>query len=389
MFTCTLLNCTKSFQPQQGTPQGGVLSAVIWNLVNQSLLDKLKKGPNNPIGLADDTTLVNNKGSIPNMIKKMQKALNIVYEWGCEEGLTFNPSKTAVLLFSQKTSIKRDELPKLKLGGIELPYLKEVKYLGITFTDRLTWHKHIMQKIASCKKLLMMLCHSVDKEWGLSPDKMLWIWQTIVRPKLTYGCLLWSDASILNNSSIKSSLDQLQRLALSLTTSAMKSTPSKTLEIILGVMPLPLFIKETAAMTRIRTKEVVSTTWDNKTHLVRQGHMLEADNTIRKAFPDGVEIDRTFAINPVKVTTDSSGEADSNPKGITVYTDGSVKNNNSGTGWIISSDNTPIIEGHTTLCKNLSAFQTEVIAIDQAAGHLIQTGTTTKKYTSLQIHSQP
>jgi ribonuclease HI len=379
IVTCSLLNCTKSFQPQQGTPQGGVLSAVIWNLVNQSLLNKFKKGPNCPVGLADDTTLTNNKGSIPSMIRQMQKALNKVYEWGLEEGLTFNPSKTAVLLFSQKTSIKRDELKKLQLGGIELPYLKEVKYLGITFTDRLTWHKHIMQKIASCKKLLMMLRHSVDKEWGLSPDKMLWIWQTIVRPKLTYGCLLWSDASILNNSSIRSSLNQLQRLALSLTTSAMKSTPSKTLEIILGVMPLPLFIKETAAMTRIRTKEVVNMKWDNKTHLVRQGHMLDSDNTINKAFPEGVEIDRTFAINPVKINTDISGEANIQPKGISVYTDGSVKHDQAGTGWVISTENTPLLEGRSALCENLSAFQAEIIAIDQAARHLITACTKNKK----------
>jgi hypothetical protein len=71
LVTCTLNDIQQSIQPTQGTPQGGVLSAVIWNLVNQTLLDKFKRSDILPNGLADDTALGTNKGTELEMIECM------------------------------------------------------------------------------------------------------------------------------------------------------------------------------------------------------------------------------------------------------------------------------------------------------------------------------
>jgi ribonuclease HI len=374
LVTCSLNDIQQSIQPTQGTPQGGVLSAVIWNLVNQTLLDKFQNNDILPTGLADDSALGTNKGTELEMIERMQPALNIVHEWGLEEGLVFNASKTAAMMFTQKTGLKVNELPKLHLGDEELEYVHETKYLGVTFTSKLTWHKHIMNKISICKRFLMLLRHTVDREWGLSPDKVAWIWQTLVRPKLLYGAIAWADPTTLANTTIMAALDKLQRLALSMISSSMKSTPTRSMEMILGIPPLYLKIKEFAIMARIRSSEVVPTTWDGNTHLIRKGHLQWLDDYIKESLPEGFMIDRTFVINKfrtplINLTGNFNIDFDDV---LNIFTDASVAKEKAGAGWTIYIGTYLIHRDNTHLGKNISVFQGEIIAIYHATQWLLR-----------------
>ena len=74
-----------------GTPQGGILSVIIWNLVFDELInrikDKYKNGEVKPVGYADDGTLTAAGTSIAKIIVRLNSALKEVKEWADEMGL--------------------------------------------------------------------------------------------------------------------------------------------------------------------------------------------------------------------------------------------------------------------------------------------------------------
>jgi ribonuclease HI len=335
------------------------------------MLDKFTEGHVHPFGLADDSTLITNKGSLKVMIGRIQAALDKVLEWGNKEGLTFNASKTAAILFTKKSSIKTDTLPKLFMNDVHVPYVFETKYLGVIFTSNLSWIKHIQSKITACKRLLMMIRSTVAREWGLSPDKIVWIWQTLVRPKLSYGAICWAEPSTLNNLSIQASLNKLQRLALSLVASSMKSTPMRSMEMILAIPPLHIFLEESALNARLRTSEVVTPSWNGETNLIRQGHILSHDNTLRALIPSVTQIDRTFKINTCDIDIRTSGTHEPEDDQINVCTDASVSKTIAGAGYIIMKGQDTIFQDSIHLGANLTVFQAETLAIKYASEWLL------------------
>ena len=69
----------------------------------------------------------------------MQEAISKVEQWAKDWGVTINESKTASMLFSLSTKQFR-----LKVNGYDIPASSTIKYLGVTFDQRLTWSKHIL-----------------------------------------------------------------------------------------------------------------------------------------------------------------------------------------------------------------------------------------------------
>ncbi len=219
--------------PGRGSPQGGVLSPLIWNLIMNSLLTQFGGGVK-AIGYADDVLLYIKGQVLPVMGELMNGALKKVGEWGDQHGLTFNPNKTNVVLFTKKQQRKLAK-PCLELNGKKLEYSDEMKYLGITIHRSLLWTDHVRERIKKCGYVLSRLRRVVGRDWGLTPDKLWWIYTAIVRPKLSYGSLVW--AHDLGIGVIKS-LNKLQRMILKGTSQALRSTPTAGMEVVAaGTVP--------------------------------------------------------------------------------------------------------------------------------------------------------
>ena len=72
--------------------------------------------------------------------------------------------------------------------------------------------------------------------WGLSPDIVRWMYEAIIRPRLTHGVLVWWEKRSLKTH--QSSLDKVQRLAIEGITGSPSTIPLAALELILGIPPL-------------------------------------------------------------------------------------------------------------------------------------------------------
>ena len=66
---------------------------------------------------------------------------------------TLNSAKTVAMIFThkQESSYKLPEHP-LRIYGKPIALQKEVKYLGVTLDHKLSWDKHIEDKVAKAKK---------------------------------------------------------------------------------------------------------------------------------------------------------------------------------------------------------------------------------------------
>ena len=77
----------------------------------------------------------------------------------------------------------------------------------------------------------------IGQKWGLDPDKVRWIYEAIVRPMVMYGAIVWAHKI---GTTQQKGLERLQRLCLLPMAHPMRSTPTKAMEAITGLMPLDL-----------------------------------------------------------------------------------------------------------------------------------------------------
>ena len=254
----------------RGTPQGGILSPLAWNVVFDSLLQRLKEFSGvQPRGYADDGMFLIS-GICPNTIVDLaQPAINAAVGWGTENGLKFSSKKTQVVLFTRRK--KAGDIKSLKINGLEIPFSDRVTYLGITLNRRLTWEDHITTKINKAKAKLSQLRTATGVRWGPSPKMMLWAYNSIIMPALTYGAMIWGHKT--PSTKAKKDLGRLNRLASTGISSIKKSTPTAGLEVILDLKPVDLVIEEAGLSAYWRWKPKLK--WTGRGEADSQvGHVL-------------------------------------------------------------------------------------------------------------------
>ncbi len=182
----------------------------------------------------------------------MNSALKIVERWCLENGLTVNPRKTKLVLFTNKRKLNKVSLPML--NGARLEFSDHAKFLGLILDKKLNWKLHIEEKINKATKIYWQCRRAFGKTWGLKPKVVMWLYKSIIRPILCYGCHVWSDR--VKTKSFRSGIEHVQRMVLLGVTGVMNSTPTRALETLLSILPIELFIEQEAVVTATRLKNV-------------------------------------------------------------------------------------------------------------------------------------
>ena len=123
---------------------------------------------------ADDTTLLFKSKSMENLKDMVNSDLSSASEWLAENKLSLNVTKTNFMCFDKSKSNFTDF--DILVSSEKLKRVKNQKFLGIIFDDKLMWKDHInsiISKLNSClgvsrrarpylnKKSLMMIYHSL------------------------------------------------------------------------------------------------------------------------------------------------------------------------------------------------------------------------------------
>ena len=360
-----------------GCPQGGVLSPFLWNIVLDSLLILLDT-INELLAFADDLAIILMGIDLSTLRDLGQAYLRKINKWCEDNGLKLNAIKTQVIIFSRKNNIN---IPRpIKLHGIEVEFHNTVKYLGIHLDSRLNWHKHINITAKKCTNILFAARKTIGDNWGISPDKIIWVYNAIIKPIMTYACVAWAPR-LLDKKSVLKPLEKPGNLSLLLASGALRSSSQEVLHQLFNLLPASLELEKTALLQSLRLKSLEH--WPT----------LTIDHSVRKSFqPCTVIIDNILnnifntyntTDNDLLKPTDISdkyyhltiGDRDMTPMNpgnflITAYTDGSKHSstdNSTGYGVVILINEEDFITENYNLSTHHTVFQCEAHALYRAS----------------------
>jgi ribonuclease HI len=309
----------------RGCPQGATSSPTLWTLVVDDLIGILTEMGIKVTCYADDLvlSLSDKKSRLIHMQNSMNNAMRALEDWCNDTGLSVNPDKSNMIFYGMNQETR--ESVEIKLYGKKLKHSSEVKFLGVWFDQDLNWNVHIQWTADRCIKALFASRSMIGRFWGITPKNMMYIYESIILPRLSYGSLLWwHRINIIKN---LKKLEKIQRLALLMVTGCMKQTPTTALQALLNIPPIDLKIKHIAMADCIRLLH--NKTWrkdcDDTGHraILKQVKKLELgpqDNTAHTWTTNKYHTHGKEA-NPFNNSTD-----------VDCYTDASVKNARAGIG---------------------------------------------------------
>jgi hypothetical protein len=122
---------------QAGVPHGSVLSLMLYNVYRNDA----PQTPGTQLALfANDTCMYATDRKEGFTIRKLQHDLTAMEEW-CERWIIkINEDKTQAIYFSHSNTPVESHLT---LKGRNIPFVNNVKYLGVNFDRKISWRPHI------------------------------------------------------------------------------------------------------------------------------------------------------------------------------------------------------------------------------------------------------
>ncbi len=242
----------------RGCPQGSICGPYIWNLMMDSLLGQLE-----PVckccAYADDLLLLVEGHSRSEIERAGGRFLEIVHSWGVGVGVDISMDKTVTMLLKGRLSPARP--PIVRVNGVSIKYMTQVKYLGLTMRERMCFTPHLV----SVKERLLATVGKVRRvlrsDWGLGRRAVRTIYRGLFVACATYGAAVWWELATTVFGRQK--LLSVQRCMMLACLPVCRTVSTDAMQVLLGAPPLDLIVIQRAVAFRLRRGLSVSLLQNN------------------------------------------------------------------------------------------------------------------------------
>ena len=190
---------SNSFEINCGLKQGCPLSPTLFNIYINDLIDDLNQEEEgisfgdckvNALLYADDVVLL---GGSPD---QLQRLLHTLGQWCSDNYMHINPSKTKIMHIRHPKKVLCNKT--ISCCGRPIDYTDCYKYLGIIFTEHLSWNKAIESTAISASTAASYLIAKARASGGFMYETYTHLYNTLVLPIIEYGSFLWASNQLLS-----------------------------------------------------------------------------------------------------------------------------------------------------------------------------------------------
>lgn len=197
-------NSSLQFQITAGVPQGGILSPHLYSIFTADIPPDCSY--NTPyitksILYADDTIVYNTAKTLPEATNNLNNHLESFCRYYNTWKIKLNEEKCEVIIFRNsspkcgKNIIKREKAVKIKINNKEIKQTKNIKYLGIHFTNLYKHYNQVKHSVKKAFTVKHMLYPVLNVNSGGNKKIKLMCYKQLIRPQLTYGFPIWFNIS--------------------------------------------------------------------------------------------------------------------------------------------------------------------------------------------------
>ena len=219
------------YEQEMGVPQGSILSVTLFSLKINSLAKVLNKDVEGSL-YVDDFLMSYKAKNTKTCERQLQYCLNKIEKWCVENGFKFSQTKYVCVHFHNKRSHLPE--PELTLNGKKISVVRETKFLGVTFDQKLTFIPHMKALKTRCLKALDIIKVVSNQDWGADKSVLLNLYRSLIRSKLDYGCIVYGSA----RPSYLKMLNTIHHQGLRLALGAFRTSPIESLYVEAGELPL-------------------------------------------------------------------------------------------------------------------------------------------------------
>nr|XP_049699180.1 uncharacterized protein LOC126055181 [Helicoverpa armigera] len=256
------------------------------------------------------------------------------------------------------TNKLKHDTPLLRMGGVDIGMSRDIKILGLTIDDKLTFNTHVANVCRKALNIAKQLQRAAKISWGLHPDVIRTIYTAAVEPIVLYAAAAWSPAA--EKICVRKLLNTVQRGFAQKICKSYRTVSLNSALLLAGLLPLDLRIKEAAGLYEARK---------GSTRLVLGDREVERVVGFAELPHPALRMDLNF-----RCLDDRSLVDQHNVQSLRIFTDGSKIQGKVGAALSIWDDQTELRSRKMSLPAYCTVYQAELLAICRATSEALNSG---------------
>ena len=189
----------------KGVPQGSILGPLLFCLYINDIVDYVDV---EAVLFADDAVFIISATTLQQMYAKVGKLFTDLSKYLVTNKLVPNLGKSKLMFFNSKP---KTDLETLTFGGVDIEWVCEFKYLGLTLNNRMSYSNHIDRV---CNKVSQYIGVFYNLNRILPTHILVLLYHTFILPHFMLHIVLWGTAPEMYLSKIRIKQNKLLRAIL-------------------------------------------------------------------------------------------------------------------------------------------------------------------------------